>query len=1355
MVPNVRACLAAILVTSCWGWEATTEAFQAVGGDPFPGDPLVGSSWAPADGNQFFVPEASGGNSRPLPSPPISSVRPVGIPTGISPDSPTSAGGSTLAYPLISPPVDPAGSEGPAIGFPIPAEGPVTNPSASFASPQSGHTSPPIVAEVRIVGNRRLPPEKILGQIRTRAGRPFDPRLIEEDVRRLNQTRWFASVRVFWQPVPEGRVVIFEVVERPLIQYVKIVGNEWYPKKRLLEEAGIRPGDGMDPFLVEEARRKIEDFYRERGFPKVRVSLVEGSDPNDAGVIFLISEGPRQRVLWTDFIGNSISGDAKLRTKVQTKPGWFWLIQGYYKPEDLERDRLRVLEYYRSLGFFRAEVGSPIVEFNEDRTWARVRFVVNEGPRYRIREVRILGNRVLETPDLLSALQLKPGSYFSQSQMEADIKTLQEKYGSIGYVFADIRAEPRFLEEPGLLDLVYTIEEGVRCRVGRIDVAIKDQYNSITHTQWSTVLNRISLAPGDIVDIRELRASERRLRASGLFEVDPSKGISPRIVVVPPDPEEVEALLARQRANQVRGQTPEALPRAGHLPKLLRLLFSRNWLGEDLPQPALGAEGDPGHIAECFVVLRLEGELAKQPPETSSSGEGSQEEGLPSGESTEEAILEEEKQFHLEKTPAALEVSSELGAGRAWAWPGHPEPLAVSTSGVLSNAQPLCPLEASRSERAKSFDPTQSGRVVWTWGKPADSVPESSPGPPPSFALSANSLPTNLAGTSPGWQGVASPIETSSGIKHIQHSQIQVPQGREENIVRGQYTPEGGISLSPLRPWRSPSVSTTVSAGNSTNATDLPGQAVNAWPYPQSTPGGTRGSGPTSAATAANAGNFAQPQAEPSVASHVDGQSRGESGSSPLSVPLVPVEGNSSPTGGQQGSSSPVFSGISGGTNPLPQVSGGNGQTVSAVPPAPGNPNLSGTTTGLPSPTGAPAGTFPGASGPAVVPVPTPPPNIAPDVLPPLLGQPPDTEPTIPVPLQPEVYEGRTGRIMLSAGINSDAGLIGSLIVDEQNFDWRRWPRSWEDIRSGVAWRGAGQRFRLELVPGTEVQRYMASFQEPYLFDTDVSFGLSGYFYNRKYAEWDEDRLGGRVAFGYQFTHDLSGTFAIRAAEIRIYDPGAAFGLVPELDEVLGSNTLVGFGVTLTHDTRDSAFLPTEGHLYEISFEQVVGSFDYPRTELELRRYFLLRQHPDGSGRHVMSVSTRLAYTGSNTPIYEHYFAGGYSTLRGFAFRGASPRDPATGLRIGGHFLLLASVEYMFPLTADDMLRLVVFCDTGTVQPDIDEWTQNYRVAPGFGFRVTLPALGPAPIALDFAFPVSKEPGDEEQVFSFFLGFFR
>lgn len=349
------------------------------------------------------------------------------------------------------------------------------------------------------------------------------------------------------------------------------------------------------------------------------------------------------------------------------------------------------------------------------------------------------------------------------------------------------------------------------------------------------------------------------------------------------------------------------------------------------------------------------------------------------------------------------------------------------------------------------------------------------------------------------------------------------------------------------------------------------------------------------------------------------------------------------------------------------------------------------------------------------------------------------------------LQETHTGRFMFSVGVNSDAGLLGSIIVDEQNFDWRRVPRGWSDIRDGTAFRGAGQRLRLEAVPGTLVQRYSINFQEPYLLDSNVSLGTSAYFYNRRYRWWDEERVGGRVALGYQFTHDLSGSVAFRGAKINISRP--IVGAPQDLLDVVGDNSLYGFRAQLLHDTRDSTFLATEGHFFQMGFEQVLGSFQYPRADIDLRKYFLMRQRPDGSGRHVISAKATMAITGDDTPLYEHYYAGGFSTIRGFDFRGASPR--VNNVVVGGHFSLLASLEYMFPITADDMLRAVVFCDTGAVQSSIDNWEDKYRISPGVGLRIMIPAMGPAPIALDFAFPAVSEGGDEIENFSFFVGFLR
>ena len=58
--------------------------------------------------------------------------------------------------------------------------------------------------------------------------------------------------------------------------------------------------------------------------------------------------------------------------------------------------------------------------------------------------------------------------------------------------------------------------------------------------------------------------------------------------------------------------------------------------------------------------------------------------------------------------------------------------------------------------------------------------------------------------------------------------------------------------------------------------------------------------------------------------------------------------------------------------------------------------------------------------------------------------------------------------------VTGATGLVGNNVVDEQNFDLFRLPRSWDDIRNGTAFRGAGQRFRLEAAPGTQLQRYTA-----------------------------------------------------------------------------------------------------------------------------------------------------------------------------------------------------------------------------------------------------------------------------------------
>jgi outer membrane protein assembly factor BamA len=78
------------------------------------------------------------------------------------------------------------------------------------------------------------------------------------------------------------------------------------------------------------------------------------------------------------------------------------------------------------------------------------------------------------------------------------------------------------------------------------------------------------------------------------------------------------------------------------------------------------------------------------------------------------------------------------------------------------------------------------------------------------------------------------------------------------------------------------------------------------------------------------------------------------------------------------------------------------------------------------------------------------------------------------------------------------------------------------------------------------------------------------------------------VSFGYQWTaDDVSAALSYRGENVKIYDPANNGTSPPELVEVLGSNVLHGFKLTLANDTRDSGFFPTSGHYAELGVEQV------------------------------------------------------------------------------------------------------------------------------------------------------------------------
>ena len=311
-----------------------------------------------------------------------------------------------------------------------------------------------------------------------------------------------------------------------------------------------------------KANGRSKSTYHDKGFNDVKVTILEGNKLGDKGAIYLINEGVVQKVWSVKFEGNTIASDRRLRTQVGSKPPIVYLFKGQLDRKKIDEDIEKLIAYYRSLGFFDARVGREI-QFDSNEKWATLTFVIDEGPRYVIRDVKFNGNKNFTNEQLAQGVKLKPGDFFSQGNLNADRVMLKDAYGTRGYVFCDVKDSLGFLDEPGQLDVVFNFDEGTRFAVGRIDVHIAGSTKGENpHTRFHTVLNRLQFRPGDIMDTQKIRNAERRLKASALFVngQDPSKGSAPKITFNPPDSTGEETGLAKRKkrnSDSFRGQSPD------------------------------------------------------------------------------------------------------------------------------------------------------------------------------------------------------------------------------------------------------------------------------------------------------------------------------------------------------------------------------------------------------------------------------------------------------------------------------------------------------------------------------------------------------------------------------------------------------------------------------------------------------------------------------------------------------------------------------------------------------------------------------------------------------------------------------
>lgn len=352
-----------------------------------------------------------------------------------------------------------------------------------------------------------------------------------------------------------------------------------------------------------------------------------------------------------------------------------------------------------------------------------------------------------------------------------------------------------------------------------------------------------------------------------------------------------------------------------------------------------------------------------------------------------------------------------------------------------------------------------------------------------------------------------------------------------------------------------------------------------------------------------------------------------------------------------------------------------------------------------------------------------------------------------------QVEETETTQFIVGFGVSTDNGVIGTISLDNRNFDIAAWPRTWGEFFRGKAFKGDGQRLNITFEPGTEVTRFRISFTEPYLFDQPIRFDTSFYLFQRGRDGYMEQRLGFLFSLSKRFRGGLldgwtiEGTPRFELIDISDVDPLAA----RDIREAKGDHFLTAVKGAIVRDTTDSRVFPTEGYRFSVSWEQaglLGGDYGFGKPAVSYAWYKTM--NTDLLDRKsVLAVRADAAYIVGDAPVFERYYAGGFGSLRGFSFRGISPRSGVKHNRIGGDFIFLTGGEYSFPLYGK-MFRGVTFLDMGTVEEDLG--ISSWRAAVGLGLRVQVDFFGPVPIVFDFGFPIAVGDRDDTQIFNFAFG---
>lgn len=383
---------------------------------------------------------------------------------------------------------------------------------------------PGTVRDFRFPGATRFTPEEMARFLGAEAGRPHDFRVWEKGLSRLRseyKRAGFLTARMSdaverCEPSSDLLCPSVQVEEGPRYD-VRWEGVAAFTPDRLAEAAGLRGEEEIsEGALVRDLRERLIAFYRGRGYLLFDAAVtVEEPSEGRTPLVVTVVEGKRGYIKDVRFSGNQGLSEKALRGQMTTKGrGVFhWITDsGKYSDEDWNDDMNAIVGLYQKSGYARMKV-LGVDNAWDDRGGIVKTIRVEEGPRYRLREIVFLGNdHFLRSEFLALTRNKKEGAYLDYTGAEADQEAVAAHYRNAGYLDVRVESEVLFDADNTSSVLRFVIVEGPRYRLGNIVV------RGTLLTRAEAILRENPIAPGGTTGEKDLLRFQQAVYATGLYK---------------------------------------------------------------------------------------------------------------------------------------------------------------------------------------------------------------------------------------------------------------------------------------------------------------------------------------------------------------------------------------------------------------------------------------------------------------------------------------------------------------------------------------------------------------------------------------------------------------------------------------------------------------------------------------------------------------------------------------------------------------------------------------------------------------------------------------------------------------------